>query len=139
MVFFSLVLVYLVFVRAAEAAPQGRDNPFLPQNTPAEDKVITERNLIAQTVREMIPEILQAGSATLDHERQATIDEIRRQQSQAQAMLTQTRTRDSGSSLKGTVTFISCVHGKALYRDSATHKTAFAKAGSEAQQVCDPQ
>ena len=134
----ATLLAASIAAGTSTAGATGRQNPFLPQTTAAEDQAIATKAAMEDTVREMIPEIRQSIERNFERERRETLDEVRRL-SAAQAAAAQRPAAGGLQRAVASLKLVSCVNGKALYRDQSTNATVFAKPGSDAQAPCDPQ
>ena len=110
----------------ASAAGTVRDNPFKPDTTAEEDKAIADGNVVATTMRGLLPEMTSEISRSVGREQKAALDVLKdemnaRMAAQAKLAPAGASTASLRSSVGpnvGAMKFYACADGRVLYKDS---------------------
>lgn len=128
-----LALSLLSVTPGTASAQDSRINPFLPNATSEEEKLLADKERMRQAVREMMPEIRSMLLPSLDEQKKAILTEAvdlvlaKVKEDPSFAAATAAPAGGAGDpslvdALVGGVPadwkFIACIDGKALYRDA---------------------
>lgn len=141
----ALAVATALISASAAGAQDSRENPFLPNSTPEEERLIAERERMRQIVREMMPEVRSMLAPAFEEQRQQIDEMIRTGVSEAvrtdpellrafEEMRTRSpmatpvsadgavegdaQAQSGAARLPEGARFHACVNGKAMYRDS---------------------
>ncbi len=123
----KLCLLACVLLLPASARAEGRQNPFLPTSTAAEDSAINRHNEVVKEVRGLLPQLTDILEKRLQSDRDSIITEIEKHEA-GQKRPTPSLPAPQKTA-QTSLRLIACSGGKAIYRDTSRHETVTFKPG----------
>ena len=131
-----LVAMLALVPITGSVAQDVRLNPFLPNSTEEERRLLAEKERLRQAIREMMPEIRTMLAPVFEGQRASLLAEVQSASAVVATASTDpvpapdavngTATGDpstiAGTKIPATAVFVACINGKAMYRDATGTK-----------------